>query len=164
MLNDKYCAQKGKYFHQIKIYSQIQCKHNNIDHMYILYICFINNIIVFIIPDSIDDIVYDTDTVRDSDVDLAVFLLSDFSPDTASDDMGDVIAYGPSACVLTSDLFTANVDFSSLTDKSLIQDKIMDIKYVTKSKFFDDLKVLSADIKPTHSSTNGAFVDYLFAY
>ena len=98
-------------------------------------------------------------------MDLAVFLLS---ADTASDMdkhvLSDVKTHGPCACVPTPELSTANMDFLSFTDKSLTQDTIMDIKYVTKSKFFDDLKVLSVDMKPTHSSTNGAFVDDLFAY
>ena len=126
---------------------------------------YINISIVFIIPDSIDDTVYDTDTVRDPDADLAIFLLSEFSPDTASDDMdifSDVIAHGPRACVPTPELSTSNVEFPSFTCQSVTQDNIMDMEYVTKSKFFDDLKVLSDDIKSTHSSTNVSFVDDLF--
>ena len=126
---------------------------------------YINIFIVFIIPDSIDDIVYDTDTVQGTDMDLAAFLLSDFSPDIGSGDMdilSDVITNGPCACVPAPELSTSNMEFPSFTCKSVTQDNIMYMEYVTKSKFFDDLKVLSDDIKSTHSSTNVSFVDDLF--
>ena len=127
---------------------------------------------------------YDTDIVRDSDVDLADLLLTDISPELISGEINlaefffvdssantpsencdiisdamdlpsDVMPPGSCACISMVDM-----DLSPSMEKSLIQINLMNKTNVIKSKYFEDLNELSEESMSL--TTSGTFVDDLF--
>ena len=149
---------------------------------------------------------YDTDTIQDSDVDLADLLQTNLSPDPASGEMDpakfffvdsstntlsdnadllsdvmnlpsgvipraltsydngdvmdlppDVMSPGSCACISADDM-----DLSPPIGNTLINDHLMSSQYVVKSKYFEDLKELSAE--SMYLTTSGTFVDDLLSF
>ena len=128
---------------------------------------------------------YDTDIVRDSDVDLADFLFTDVSPELISGEVNpaefffvdssantpsnhcdiisdvmdlpsDVMPPGSCACISMVDM-----DVSPSMETSLIQINLMNKTNVIKSKYFEDLKELSEE--SMYLTTSVTFVDDLLS-